>query len=469
MRDTYICQQTSCLIAYRIFFFQAHYTFNGPLIIVQCFPATGSQPFIGDCTHRSRYIFREFIPVHKILQSVFIAEGKAASGLYFEYLFKMLTEISIKRRNVLEEGFCVKSAESRGRIAPEPEHPYRTAFQRDRDRIVHSRAFRRLEYKTQVFVYHEGDHYRNRLTHTLEGGQVARTIARALRLNEELAEAVVLAHDLGHTPFGHAGERVLAKLMQAEGGFDHNRQSLRIVDLLEERYPEFRGLNLTYETREGILKHGCHWEHPVPVPEATRQPSLEAQVADAADEIAYTVHDLDDGLRSGLLEVDALEKVTLWAETRGELASRLGAVSERVLRAQTIVALINRLVTGLIEATAQRVESAGVRNVDEVRAFEQRLVGFEPALDTRTRELKRHLHDHLYDHPRVRQVSERAVRILGDLFTAYRRDAGLLQDHVRARFAVDGEARAVSDYIAGMTDRFAIEEHRRLAGLGVGA
>jgi dGTPase len=210
--------------------------------------------------------------------------------------------------------FAVRSAASRGRVVPEEEHAYRTCFQRDRDRVVHCTAFRRLEYKTQVFVQHEEDHYRNRLTHTLEGAQIARTVARALRLNEDLAEAVVLAHDLGHTPFGHAGERVLDELMRGDGGFDHNRQSLRVVDLLEERYAEFRGLNLTWETREGILKHGCSWEHPVPVPELAKQPSLEAQVADAADEIAYLNHDLDDGLRSGLLTLEMLEDAPLWLD-----------------------------------------------------------------------------------------------------------------------------------------------------------
>jgi dGTPase len=276
--------------------------------------------------------------------------------------------------------FAVKSAETRGRVHTEPEHPWRTAFQRDRDRIVHSRAFRRLEYKTQVFVYHEGDHYRTRLTHTLEGGQISRTIARALRLNEELAEAVVMAHDLGHTPFGHAGERVLAELMRDDGGFDHNRQSLRIVDWLEDRYPGFRGLNLTSETREGILKHGCHWEHPVPVPPATPQPCLEAQVADAADEIAYTNHDLDDGLRSGLLEMDQLDAIELWRETRAEVAARLGTVPPRVLRAQIIVALVNRLVTDLVETTAARVEREGVASASAVRALESRLVRFSEEL-----------------------------------------------------------------------------------------
>jgi dGTPase len=360
--------------------------------------------------------------------------------------------------------FALRSAESRGRVTPEPEHSYRTCFQRDRDRVVHSRAFRRLEYKTQVFVHHEGDHYRNRLTHTLEACQISRTIARALRLNEELAEAVVLAHDLGHTPFGHAGERVLADLMKDAGGFDHNRQSLRIVDLLEDRYPDFRGLNLSYETREGILKHGCHWEHPVPVPEATPQPSLEAQLADVADEIAYTNHDLDDGLRSGLLGFDPLEKVALWRETRAEVAERLGAVAPRVLWAQLIVALINRLVTDLVESTAQRLAEAGVRSVDEVRRTAQRLVRFSPEIEKGKAELKRFLDQELYHHPRVIQMSEEAAEVVRDLFQGYREDTGLLPAHLRGRLAADGEARAIADYVAGMTDRFAIEERRRHFG-----
>jgi len=361
--------------------------------------------------------------------------------------------------------FAVKSGESRGRLFPEDPHPYRTAFQRDRDRIVHSRAFRRLEYKTQVFVYHEGDHYRNRLTHTLEGAQITRTIARALRLNEELAEAVVLAHDLGHTPFGHAGERVLDQLMQGAGGFDHNRQSLRVVDLLEDRYPRFRGLNLCYETREGILKHGCDWEHPLPVPEATPQPCLEAQVADVADEIAYTNHDLDDGLRAGLLRREDLDELALWCETREEVERRIGAVRERVLVAQVIVALINRLVTDLVEASAARLEAARIGSVDAARRAPERLVAFTPAVEKLARELKGYLGREFYQHPRVLQPIARGERILGDLFEAYRRDPALLPSHVRERAAQDGELRAIADYVAGMTDRFAIEEHARLGGL----
>ncbi|MDH3519247.1 MAG: deoxyguanosinetriphosphate triphosphohydrolase [Myxococcales bacterium] len=361
--------------------------------------------------------------------------------------------------------WAVKSAESRGRIFREPEHPYRTAFQRDRDRIVHSRAFRRLEYKTQVFVHHEGDHHRNRLTHTLEAGQISRTIARALRLNEELAEAIALAHDLGHTPFGHAGERVLAELMKAHGDFDHNRQSLRIVDLLEERYPSFRGLNLTYETREGILKHGCHWEHPLPVPEATPQPSLEAQVADRADEIAYTNHDLDDGLRSQLLRVRDLEDVALWRETRRATAAKLGDVSDRVLHAQTIVALIDRLATDLIETTGSGIVAAGIACVDEVRQAAQRIVRFSDAAARALGDLKRFLSENLYHHPEVLAASGQATPLIGDLFEAYRDDASLLPAHVRERIGADGEARAIADYIAGMTDRFAASERQRIQEL----
>jgi len=361
-------------------------------------------------------------------------------------------------------GYAVRSGESLGRVHAEAEHPYRTAFQRDRDRIVHSRAFRRLEYKTQVFVYREGDHYRNRLTHTLEGSQISRTIARALRLNEDLAEAVALAHDLGHTPFGHAGERALDELMRGQGGFDHNRQSLRIVDLFEDRYPDFRGLNLTNETREGILKHGCSWEHPVPVPPPVAQPSLEAQVSGAADEIAYTNHDLDDGLRSGLLEIDALASVALWRDTSQRVRSALGSAPERVLRAQIVRALINRLVTDLIEASTARLAAAGVGSVAEVRRTEGRLIGFSPELGGAKGELKCFLYENLYFHPHVREMSDRGARILGDLFKVFRDDPMLLPEHVRERFAEDGEARAIADYAAGMTDRFAIVEHERLLG-----
>jgi dGTPase len=358
-----------------------------------------------------------------------------------------------------------KSAESRGRLFPEAEHAYRTAFARDRDRVVHSRAFRRLEYKTQVFVPHEGDHYRNRLTHTLEGAQIARTLARALRLNEDLAEAIALAHDLGHPPFGHAGERVLDELLEADGGFDHNRQTLRIVDWLEDRYPAFRGLNLSAETREGILKHGAKWDHPVPLPKRGAQPSLEAQLADLADEIAYLNHDLDDGLRSGLLSDALLDSVPLWRTTRAAVITHIGAASEAVLHAQTIIALINKLVTDVISASAQHVVASAVQNADAVRALPAALIGASAELAAEQRELKRFLYERLYHHPRVIASMQQAEETLSALYRAYRREPRkLLPPQVTARFAEEGEARAIADYIAGMTDRFAVAEHARIEG-----
>ncbi|HEU4431612.1 MAG TPA: deoxyguanosinetriphosphate triphosphohydrolase [Myxococcota bacterium] len=358
-----------------------------------------------------------------------------------------------------------KSGDSRGRIYREGEHAYRTAFARDRDRVVHSRAFRRLEYKTQVFVPHEGDHYRNRLTHTLEGAQIARTLARALRLNEDLAEAIALAHDLGHPPFGHAGERVLDELLGEDGGFDHNRQTLRIVDWLEDRYASFRGLNLSAETREGILKHGAHWPHPVPLPKRLASPSLEAQLADQADEIAYLNHDLDDGLRSGLLTDALLDHVPLWRATRAAVITHIGAASEAVLHAQTIVALINKLVTDLIDASAKRILASGCQSADAVRAQPKPLVAASSEVAAEQAELKRFLYERLYHHPRVVSSMEQAEATLGAIYRAYRHEPHkLLPPQVTARFLEEGEARAIADYIAGMTDRFALAEHERIEG-----
>jgi dGTPase len=354
------------------------------------------------------------------------------------------------------------AGDSAGRLVPEPEHPYRTAYQRDRDRIVHSRAFRRLEFKTQVFVYVENDHYRNRLTHTIEAAQVARTIARVLRLNEDLAEAIVLAHDLGHTPFGHAGEAVLDRLMEDEGGFDHNRQSLRIVDLLEERYPEFSGLNLTAETREGILKHGCQWPHPVALPPSHAQRTLEAQVADAADEIAYLHHDLDDGLRSGVLSSAMLAATRLWKRAEAERRPTAADTPPGVVRSQAIGALGNALITDLIEETSRRLEVDPPGSLLELRVRHEATVGFSPEMDLGKRELKHFLYENFYHHPRVERRTRKAEWIVGDLFRTYREDPKLLPAHVRARFAREGRSRAISDYIAGMTDRFATDEHRRL-------
>lgn len=362
---------------------------------------------------------------------------------------------------------AMRTVESEGRRIEEPPHPYRTDFQRDRDRVIHARAFRRLEYKTQVFVFHEGDHYRNRLTHTLEGAQITRTIARILRLNEDLAEAIALAHDLGHTPFGHAGERVLAVLLADDGGFDHNRQSLRVIDWLEERYPRFRGLNLTSETREGVLKHGCSWDHPVPIPPLGRQRSLEAQVADLADEIAYINHDLDDGLSSGILEFEMLDGFRLWREACRESDSGGAAAGDTIRRSQIVISLINGLVRDVVEACAERLAERQPGSVKEIRAYAEPLVRFSEEVEEEKLKLKRFLFENFYNHPRVLRMTSRAEAVIGDLYRSYRRDPGLLPSDVSARLVDEAEARVTADYIAGMTDRFAMAEHAKLvAGNG---
>ena len=357
--------------------------------------------------------------------------------------------------------YAIRSAETRGRKHPEEEHPFRMAFQRDRDRVIHSGAFRRLEYKTQVFVNHEGDHYRTRLTHTMEASQIARTIARALRLNEDLAEAIVLAHDLGHTPFGHSGERALHKLMRERGGFEHNEQSLRIVEVLEERYPGFKGLNLTYETLEGIQKHRT--EYDMPGGGVARQPGLEAQVADLADEIAYNNHDIDDGLASGMLDAEALGDVPLWRETLRVARVKAAGASRKVLQVTTIRELINRLVTDVVDSVEQRIEAAGIRTVEEVRRSAERLVGFSHELAEMNVELKQHLFDHLYRHTRVIRMGSKAERIMEDLFHAYVRQPEQMPQHfVRRLEEGEGLERIIADYIAGMTDRYAMDEHQKL-------
>jgi dGTPase len=354
------------------------------------------------------------------------------------------------------------AGDSAGRLVDEPPHAYRSAYQRDRDRIVHARAFRRLEFKTQVFVHLENDHYRNRLTHTIEGAQIARTIARALRLCEDLAEAIVLAHDLGHTPFGHAGEAVLAECMKDDGGFDHNRQSLRIVDLLEDHYPDWNGLNLTAETREGILKHGCHWTHPVELPPLYPQRTLEAQVADCADEVAYIHHDLDDGLRSGILSIEALDSMSLWKMAQARRRETAGDMTKTVARTQTIGALGDTLIGDLIEETSRRIDNDPPESLAVLRARPDPLVGFSPEIELGKGELKSFLLQNFYHHPRVLRRTRKAEWVVGDLFRTYRDDPNLLPRHVHTRFAREGQMRAISDYIAGMTDRFATDEHKRL-------
>jgi dGTPase len=368
-----------------------------------------------------------------------------------------------RREQAMLALYAFKSAHSSGRAYPEEEHPFRLAFQRDRDRIVHSTAFRRLEYKTQVFVNHEGDHFRTRLTHTLEVAQIARTIARSLCLNEDLTEAIALAHDLGHPPFGHAGERAMNEMMQPYGGFEHNQQSLRIVEVLEERYPEFPGLNLTWETRNGLKKHQPRFSPPdANGLAAAVGPSLEAQVTDFADEIAYNNHDIDDGLTSQMIELESLRQVPLWEEHFRGVQHRFPHASRRILWRQSVRSIINSLVVDLCEETLRRLAAASINNVADVLSATQPLVGFDQAMERKNAELKQFLLEHLYRHYRVIRMAEKARRIIHDLFTVYADSPRQLPPSFSTRITTEGMPRVVCDYIAGMTDRFALEEHRKL-------
>ncbi len=356
---------------------------------------------------------------------------------------------------------------SRGRRHAEPRAATRTEFQRDRDRIVRSTAFRRLEYKTQVFVNHEGDMFRTRLTHSIEVAQIARSIGRSLGLAEDLVEAIALAHDLGHTPFGHAGQDALDECMREHGGFEHNLQSLRVVDELEQQYAGFDGLNLCFETREGILKH-CTAANARALGElgerflARRQPSLEAQVANLADEIAYDNHDVDDGLRSGLLQLGQLDSIELFAGHRRAVERLHPGIAGRRLVHETIRRMIDELVVDLVGESRRRIEAAAVASADEVRAAAP-LAGFSEPVRSRAAQLKRFLHAALYRHPRIDRVMASARRVVRQLYSAYAADPALLPDEHRVRVDVHG-MRAVADYIAGMTDRFALREHARLTG-----
>jgi len=366
--------------------------------------------------------------------------------------------------------YAVSASNARGRVHADEAPSHRSEFQRDRDRIVHSTAFRRLEYKTQVFVNHEGDLFRTRLTHSIEVAQIARGIARALRLNEDLAEAISLAHDLGHTPFGHAGQDALNACMRGHGGFEHNLQSLRIVDRLEERYAAFDGLNLCFETREGIVKH-CSLENARRLGElgerfiARTQPSLEAQICNFADEIAYNNHDVDDGLRSGLITLEQLDEVSLFSRYASAVRSLYPGIAGRRLVHETIRRMINVLVCDMIETTAANLARERPRDLGEVR-LGQALVGFSVALREAQRELKRFLHQHLYQHYQVLRMTSKAQRIVSDLFSAFLTDPRLLPPQYQAKASDDDQPRRVADYIAGMTDRYAMKEHRRLFAVG---
>jgi len=365
--------------------------------------------------------------------------------------------------------YAVSEANSRGRVHSEPAPGIRSEFQRDRDRIVHSTAFRRLEYKTQVFVNHEGDLFRTRLTHSIEVAQICRGIARALGLNEDLAEAIALAHDVGHTPFGHAGQDALNACMKAHGGFEHNLQSLRTVDILEEHYAAFDGLNLTYETREGILKH-CSRERALALGELGQrftngtQPSLEAQLANLADEIAYNNHDVDDGLRAGLISLDQLEAVPVFAAKRREVEALWPGLAGRRLIHETLRRMINTMVLDLIARTRANIAAAGVAALADVHRA-PRLVAYSDELLPQLRELKLFLRDSLYHHYQVLRMTDKARRIVRDLFDAFMSDPRLLPPQYQARAQAD-TPRAIADYIAGMTDRYAMKEHRRLFAVG---
>lgn len=365
--------------------------------------------------------------------------------------------------------YAVTEANSRGRLHPEEPPAGRGEFQRDRDRIIHSAAFRRLEYKTQVFVNHEGDLFRTRLTHSIEVAQLSRSIARALGLNEDLAEAIALAHDLGHTPFGHAGQDALNACMKAHGGFEHNLQSLRTVDRLEEHYAAFDGLNLTYETREGILKH-CSRAHAEGLGELGRrfldgtQPSIEAQLANLADEIAYNNHDVDDGLRSGLISLEQLDEVQIFVDHRRAVEARWPGLGGRKLIHETVRRMVNTMALDLIEQTRANIRDAGVSSLDDVRRA-PRLVAHSVAQAPRLHELKVFLRENLYWHYQVLRMTDKARRIIGDLFGAFMGDPRLLPPQYQ-RKAGEDKARAIADYIAGMTDRYAMKEHRRLFAVG---
>ncbi len=362
-----------------------------------------------------------------------------------------------------------RSRLSLGRLYPEPEHEYRTAYQRDRDRVLHATAFRRLQYKTQVFIYHEGDHFRNRLTHTLEVAQVARTVARVLGLNEDLTEAIVLAHDLGHPPFGHLGQTEMHTLLGEFGGFEHNRQSLRIVDLLERPSTQYVGLNLTMETRSGILKHGSafpRYPHPVPFPEMGTSPSAEAQLANLADEIAYNSHDVDDGLRSGLIEHEALMEVPIWREVCTKVQRDWGttATDGNAFRRRAVGLLINELSSDLIRNADERLSSAGIASAQQVRESKDHVIAFSSDMQQAKAELAAFLRANLYLHPQVLQIATEAGRVLSDLWNLYRDQPELLSAAAREGLAGEPNERALADYLAGMTDRFAMDEHRRLIG-----
>ena len=379
----------------------------------------------------------------------------------------MLREELEKRETELLAPYAIKSGQSKGRRYPEPKHPYRTEFQRDRDRIVHSTAFRRLEYKTQVFVNHEGDHYRTRLTHSLEVAIIARSIARALRLNEDLTEAISLAHDLGHTPFGHSGEEALNELLRDNGGFEHNHQCIRVVDVIEKRYHDFPGLNLTYELREGIFKHHSLYDNPempadLPIDGG---PSMECQVVNMADEIAYNCHDVDDGLASGIIQEEQLENVSIWKRHIDRVRKDYPDAGGKIRRHIIVRTLINELVTDVLDQSRSNIAAGNPQNVDDIRNNPKPLLEFSASMEKENQELKEFLLDHMYRHCKMVRMAEKAKKIIAEIFNIYMNNPHTLPPHVEALLKREPAYQVIADYIAGMTDRFAAAEYKKLIDL----
>ena len=360
--------------------------------------------------------------------------------------------------------FAQKSADSRGRNYPEPSHAYRTEFQRDRARIIHSRAFRRMEYKTQVFLNGTGDHLRTRLTHSIEVASISRTISRALGLNEDLAEAIALAHDLGHAPFGHSGEEMLAECMREHGGFDHNRQSMRVVELLETPYPNFPGLNLTFEVREGLRKHEAFYQLPTADDAEYYCPSLEAQVADLADEITYYSHDLDDAVDFEILSAAQLGENEIWRQSHDAVLARYSGMRGPELHKLIIHDIIDNEVHDLVATSAKLIDESGVQSADEVRRQPAALIRYSNELAEANRALRTFLYQNVYYHPRVAEVNVRACEMLRRVFEAYLVDPDSLGDAATRRIENEGLHRTVCDYVAGMTDRYLMEEYARVGG-----
>jgi len=358
--------------------------------------------------------------------------------------------------------YGMRSSATKGRAYLDNEPDYRTSFQRDRDRILHTTAFRRLEYKTQVFINYEGDYFRTRLTHTLEVAQIGRTLARALGANEDLVESICLAHDLGHSPFGHSGEVILARLMKDHGGFDHNKQSLRIVTELEQRYPEFPGLNLTWEVREGMVKHESEYD----ISDAREfnpelRGNLETQIANVADELAYTTHDLDDGLRSNMITPAMLEGISLWEILR-EAYDWQGVFLNELDRHRMIRQLVGIMVTDMVSATGDRIRDSKVNSALDVQKLNHNVIGYSEEMQRRNRELKDFLYKNLYRHFRVVRMQVKAERLISNIFNAYLDEPFMLPDSIHSLIDLRGLERTICDYIAGMTDRYAIEEHQKL-------